>query len=357
MKKILLISSIPPPIGGIAKWTQRMLNIKLPKGWTIELIDDKIKGKRESFGDKISYNYFDELKRWYRVWTTLYKKVREKDALVVHACPIATIPSMFVNYISASLVKSNKKKHIIHFRCTVPNLVKTRLQLRLMKMLCKKSDLIICLNNQSKLFLENNTQTPVVLIPNFINYDEMGFLNRKYEGGVKNILYVGGVTKEKGCDNIIKVANNFPSISFNLVGLASSEIKNLANNSNNIVFKGELQGQDLKKEYENADAFMFLSRFWGEGFSNAVAEAMAAGLPCIVTDWAANADQIDDTRGGYVVKDDVVGESIMAIEKLSDPNIRKSMSIYNFEKVHSLYSSEIIIKQYVDCYEKLNYGR
>lgn len=46
MNKVVLISSTPPPMGGIAKWTERMLKETLPDGWHIVLVDDKIVGKR-----------------------------------------------------------------------------------------------------------------------------------------------------------------------------------------------------------------------------------------------------------------------------------------------------------------------
>lgn len=73
MRKVILISSVPPPMGGIAKWTQRMLDLSLPDGWDIDLVDDKLVGKRDSFGDSVRYNYMDEVKRWWNVWRTLRK--------------------------------------------------------------------------------------------------------------------------------------------------------------------------------------------------------------------------------------------------------------------------------------------
>lgn len=354
MRKVILISSVPPPMGGIAKWTQRMLDLSLPDGWDIDLVDDKLVGKRDSFGDSVRYNYMDEVKRWWNVWRTLRKKIKQADAFVAHACPIATVPSMIVNYISASIVKAAGKKHIIHFRCTVPNLVKTSFQLVLLRKLCNKSDYIICLNTQTKEYLEKYTKTPIVLIPNFV--DEAEIQTHNISSTIKNALYVGGVTKDKGCDHMIEVARLQPNVIFNLVGVASTEIKAQAQGLNNVKFWGVQKGADLTELYKKADVFFFLSRFWGEGFSNAVAEAMAAGLPCIVTKWAANADQIEDEKGGFVVGSDVVSDSLYALGRLEDQNVRSKMSIFNTEKVAREYSSEVIIKQYVKCYNNLTYN-
>ena len=46
MNKVVLLAPTPPPIGGIASWTNRMLMSKLPDGWQIGVVDEKIIGER-----------------------------------------------------------------------------------------------------------------------------------------------------------------------------------------------------------------------------------------------------------------------------------------------------------------------
>lgn len=351
MKKIALISSVPPPIGGIAKWTLRMLNSKLDNGWSIELVNDGIVGSRECFGDDIKYNLLDEIKRWARVWSTLFKVMLKREVLLAHSCPIATSTSMIVNTISAIIVRLCGKKHIAHFRCTVPNLIKTKKQKLQLKILCKLSNQIICLNSQSLNYLKGITKTPVVLIPNFVGGHEINKCDISPD--IKTILYVGGVTKEKGCDDIVEIAKQRPSIIFKLVGDASSEIIELARQAPNVILLGPKSGGDLNNEWMNADIFIFMSRFWGEGFSNAVTEAMAYGLPCIVTNWAANADQIEDGKGGFVVDVHDIDGGVKAIDRMMDRGLREMFSRYNIDKTAKEYSAERILKEYVDCYDNL----
>ena len=57
MNKVILLAPTPPPAGGIAGWTVRMLNSKLKNEWKIELVDEKLLGNREAFGDKTKKNY------------------------------------------------------------------------------------------------------------------------------------------------------------------------------------------------------------------------------------------------------------------------------------------------------------
>lgn len=350
--KVILISSVPPPMGGIAKWTQRMLSVALPDGWIIELVDDGIVGKRNPFGDNTGYNVFNEIQRWVRVWKQLIVVCRKSDATIVHACPIATRNSMMVNIVSASIARVCGKKHILHFRCTVPNLVKTPFQKLLLKILCNLGTQIIALNQQTMSFLKRFTTTPVVIIPNFVDIQEI-HLKRSINEKIETALYVGGVTKEKGCDKLIEIARRRPDIKFRLLGVASSEIRNMAKEVPNVNLLGLKNKVEVMEEMQNADVFFFLSRFWGEGFSNAVTEAMASGLPCIVTDWAANADQVDDDKGGFVVGDEVVLDSVKALDRLEDKQKREAFSVYNINKVKTQYSSKYVIKQYVQLYNSL----
>lgn len=354
--KLILLGCTPPPVGGIAQWTMRMLNSKLKNNWTIDLVDEKMIGGRESFGDHTKKNYLIEFKRWKNIWHTLNKKLKDDDAQVVHACVIASNSSMLANYVSAFLTKKHKKKFILHFRCTVPNMVNTFYGRLILKSICKKSDDIIVLNSQSKRYLEKYTKTPVQIVPNFIESEELNLEKRKINSSINSITYVGGCIKEKGCLDIINVAKVLPNIQFNLVGKASEEVIQAAKQVKNIKLKGLLNQKDVKKELDDTDVFIFLSKFWGEGFSNALAEAMGVGLPCIVSDWAANADMVENNKGGFVVKNtdiETVKETILLME---DANLRQKFSIFNLQKVKKEYTSRVILDEYVDIYETVLKG-
>lgn len=52
-----------------------------------------------------------------------------------------------------------------------------------------------------------------------------------------------------------------------------------------IFFKGSVPHKDLNLFYNAADLFVSLSLHHDEDFGMSVAEAMATGLPCVLTDW------------------------------------------------------------------------
>ncbi len=348
--KAVLLAPTPPPAGGIANWTFRMMNATLKNGWSVSVVDEKVIGGREVFGNGTKKNLFIELKRCITIWKNLSRELKSPEAVVVHSCiPSATL-SMLREYVCACITKSKKRKFITHFRCTVPNTTKGKLGIFLLKRLCNKSDMLILLNKQSVDFIADITNTPTVLIPNFIEETEICD-NHIIKPFIEKVLYVGGVIESKGCIDVIEVAKHFPEIEFRMVGRADEDIIKSAEKLGNVVLTGVKNKAEIQQEMKNADVFMFLSYFSGEGFSNALAEAMAAGLPCIVTDWAANADMIED-RGGIVVPIKSPNAAVNALKAMSDAELRKQSSAFNIQKVVNYYSEKTVVSQYVDCYEK-----
>ena len=351
--KAVLLAPTPPPAGGIAGWTVRMLNSKLKNGWSLSVVDEKAIGKRQVFGRAGKRNLFDELKRNHLIWSGLRKELRDPDAKVVHSCIPSVTFAMMREYICAVITKNRGRKFIIHFRCTVPNTTKGYIGRFVLKRLCDKSDLIISLNKQSTDYLAKITKTSVKTIPNFISVQELSS-GHTIRDKMKTILYVGGLVENKGVYDCLEIAKRRPDIEFRFVGKGNAEFeeKSKEYNLSNVVFTGQKDREEVREELENADAFLFMTYFRGEGFSNALCEAMAAGLPCIATDWAANKDMIGD-HGGVIVQVGDIEGALDAIDRLESKELRQKMSQYNINKVNNEYIDAVVVQQYVDAYESL----
>lgn len=350
-KSVVLLAPTPPPIGGIAQWTVRMMNATLKHGWKVEVVDEKIVGKREVFGDKVKHNIKDEAIRCFNIWNGLRKCLKRQDTLIVHSCIPANTMPVIRECICAVITKLKHRKFIVHFRCTVPNMVTSSLNRIAVKMLCNLSDCVMVLNHQSKDYIKTLSKTSVKIIPNFVETNELQH-SHVINKDVKRVLYVGGVIEAKGCIDLIEVAKAFPDIEFRFVGNPEAIVKKAASKVKNVVLLGEKDRAGVNEELENADIFAFLSYFKGEGFSNALAEAMAEGLPCLVTDWAANKDMIED-QGGEVVPIRSPQEAANAIKKMLPMEVRQQQSEFNRNKIKTAYASDIVLDQYVDCYESL----
>ena len=352
--KVVLLAPTPPPIGGIAQWTVRMMEANLKNGWEVLVVDERIVGKREFFGDRVKHNYVDEVKRCLSIWKRLWKTLKDKDAKVVHSCIAANTMPVLRELICAIISKINGRKFIIHFRCTIPNIVSGKINILALKMICNISDCVMVLNKQSENYVKKISSTQTCLIPNFVNLDEIThghFVNDKIE----RVVYVGGVIETKGCIDLIHIAKQFPDIEFRLIGNPEQKVIDEAREVNNVVLTGSVNHNQVQEELSKADVFAFLSYFPGEGFSNALAEAMANGLPCLVSDWAANPDMIED-QGGEVVPARDVDSAVSALKRMFSIEVRRKQSAFNVRKVESSYRDDVVQEQYVDCYERVLKG-
>lgn len=353
MRKAILLAPTPPPAGGIASWTVRMMNTTLKNGWMLIVVDEKVAGGREVFGNLSSINLVTEVLRCLRIWKGLNEAIKDKDVEIVHSCIPAATRSMLREYICARISRKHQKKFIIHFRCTVPNTTKGIFARFMLKKLCNSSDLILSLNTETSNYLQKVTNTPVKLVPNFVLQNE---LQEKciYNSELETVLYIGGVIETKGAYDLLNVAESFPKLTFRCIGKTDSKVEATAKRRGleNVIFTGEINRDAISEELKKADVFLFLTYFEGEGFSNALLEAMAAGLPCIVTNWAANADMVDDDKGGYVVPIKSPHIVVAALEILTQKSIRERQSKYNLEKVKKNYTDRIVSDMYVDAYEE-----
>lgn len=351
--KVVLLAPTPPPAGGIAGWTDRMMKATLKNGWEVEVVDEKQIGNRELFSsNKIKRNFRDEWKRCKRIWNDLKRALLNDEVKVVHSCIPSTTFAMMREYVCAYITHKMNKKFIIHFRCTLPNTTKGKLGRIILKKLCDKSDFVMVLNKQSEDFARAITKTDISIVPNFVELEE-SVCSYDVRDKINKVIYVGGVIETKGALEAFDIADYFPEIVFEFVGDVPEENRYLANMHNNVVLTGALPHSEVKEKLLGADVFLFPTHFYGEGFSNSLCEAMAVGLPCLVTDWAANADMIDDGKGGYVVPIHDVDKAVKALKDMNNELVRKQMSIYNIKKVHEEYSQVIVTSKYVDIYERI----
>lgn len=351
---IVLMSPLPPPVGGIGTWTMRYMNVCNKYGVNIINVDEKISG-REVFGKKSKRNIFKEIKRCFRIWKNLKNTLKQnKNYSTVHCAIPALYTSILRELVSLKITHKYKRKFVIHFHSTTPISINNKFALFLFKKILNKSDAIITINSQSYKHCLNflNSDKKLFLVENFINNDVFDN-HKKYNENLKNIFYSGGVTIKKGIKILLDVAKALPNYNFYLAGKVDDEIKQYSENLkiDNVTFLGVLNQEQIKKEYLNNDLFIFPTFYPNEAFSIALLEAMSFGMPCIATDWAANKDMLDNET--YIVPIKNSEKIIDCIEKLKDQDIRERVGKSNKERVMKNYSEKIILNKYIDVYKSL----
>jgi len=142
------------------------------------------------------------------------------------------------------------------------------------------------------------------------------------------LLYVGRISKEKDLDVLAaayrKLREKHPSARLVFVG-DGPYLKELRESLPEAVFTGYLSGGELAKAFASADIFVFPSTT--DTFGNVVLEAMASGLPVIVSDTGGPRELIKNGVTGYITRSLDVDDFASAAERLvADPALRETMS-------------------------------
>ena len=90
-----------------------------------------------------------------------------------------------------------------------------------------------------------------------------------------------------------------------------------------------------------------------EGFSNAILEYMAAGLPVLATDVGGNAEALTCNEGLVVPLGnlDSLGKAICHL--MLDPKLRTSMGRSGRQRVKRLFSTEKMVNEHIKVYKGL----
>ena len=148
-------------------------------------------------------------------------------------------------------------------------------------------------------------------------------------GGLK-VVYVGRVAKEKDLDVLVEVyrqlAARRPDSSLAVVG-DGPFLQQMRDGLpySNVVFTGFLHGEELSHAYASSDIFVFPSTT--DTFGNVVLEAMASGVPVVVSDRGGPKEIVQHGRTGLVTKARDAADLLSGVERLmNDSTLRQEMS-------------------------------
>jgi glycosyltransferase involved in cell wall biosynthesis len=118
----------------------------------------------------------------------------------------------------------------------------------------------------------------------------------------------------------------------------------------NVRFLGGLE--DVYPVLERSDIFCVLSR--SEGFSNALLEAMACGLPCVATRVGGNPELVRDEVNGFLVEsEDDAAAARRLMELMANPGKARAMGRRSRLLVEEQFTTERMVEALVRSYESL----
>lgn len=143
------------------------------------------------------------------------------------------------------------------------------------------------------------------------------------------VLFVGDVNQRKGIKQLLDAAKIMKGlkVEFNLIGVGVEQSPELYEPYKDYVnFLGWVSFDELLHQLKSNHVFLFPTM--GEGFGLVLLEAMAAGMPVIVTPNCGGPDIVTEGVDGFIVpvgNSDLIVERLLAIQ--SDPDILREMSI------------------------------
>ena len=224
-------------------------------------------------------------------------------------------------------------------------------------------------NEERKSISELGYKTPIFVAPNGVDSspfecspDISEFLSAHPDlSGKRVILFMGRLHSKKGLDvlarSYVSLSHKFKNVALLVAGPdedgTQKKMESILKTSSALrgtVFTGMLTGKDKLAALACADLFVLSS--YSEGFSMAVLEALAAGLPVVISR-QCNFPEVSEHNAGFVVEPDdtAVTEAISTL--LSDDQLRARMGQNGRNLVREKYTWNAIAASMAGLYRKL----
>ncbi|RXA19354.1 glycosyltransferase family 1 protein [Methanosarcina sp. MSH10X1] len=307
MKIAQICPRYSPDIGGVETHVKEISERLVRAGHDVEVITTdptgKLNKKETINGVKvIRFGSFAPGNAYYFA-PQIYTYLKKQDYDVIHAHSYHAFPAFL-----ASLGRRGGKfvftpHYHRHGHTVFRNLLHKPYRL-LGKLIFSRADSVICVSEYEKKLVESDFKiaSKTVKIPNGINLKEFENLkvsekNQKSKvRREKLLLYVGRLEEYKGVQYIIQSLPELQHFRLRIVGKGpyEAELRNMAKGygvEGRVEWLKDLSRKELLECYADAEIFLMLSSH--EAYGITVAEALAAGTPCIVAKGSALEEFVD----------------------------------------------------------------
>jgi glycosyltransferase involved in cell wall biosynthesis len=355
-KPILFVSPLPPPQGGIAVWTKKIFNEGLPDGTPLSLVNTRIRGKRNIF-DSVILSIPEMYRTSYIIFSVLRQLLVNRPKLIHINCSLSSV-GVVRDAVCMALAKIFRVPVVMHYHSNLQDFSGSRFlgaSQKILRYLMRHAAANIVINTPSfekaKSLLPNDK--PPLLLPNFTEDKLFSYQKIMAQNSRPRAIFGGGITKAKGCEEILNAASELPEIDFHLYGKMHADLDGAFRGApQNIFLHGEVNHPILINEMVKSDFLIFPS--YSEGFPLTVLEAMSVSLPIIATNVGAIPEMVSENAGGYLIPTRSTDALVSAIKKLiAHPEKMLAMGAYNKQKSFAQYRYSIVITQLLNIYNKI----
>lgn len=370
--KVLLLSPLPKPSGGIATWTISIMEYAGLKkaGFEIVLQDTSLK-YRDILKNDILIRVLYGIKEFVRVRKDLMGNIKKHVPDIIHFTSSGSL-ALFKCYFLSRTSKKYNIPFIIHWHFgRIPELsIIQNWEWKFLVHIIGKSCASVVIDPESFRILKEKSIENVFYVPNPISLtlenkirNPSPFINQRVHN---RLIYVGHVIKTKGIRELIEATVRVPEIKELLIlgPFESSfveelkEIARVRENGQWIQFVGVVDNGQVLNHLLKSSIFLLPS--YTEGFPISVLEAMAMGCPVIATNVGAIPEMLainSDKPCGICIPPRNIEKLQEAIcflmkntqkaEVLGKNGIDRVLNNYTLERVFPQYTtiwSEVILK-------------
>lgn len=368
--KVLLLSPLPPPVGGIASWSVNILAYYQQHDTEIDLLHFNTALKSRGITQiNLSTRLRTGVKDNFQLIPSFIGFIHKKKPDVIHITSSGSL-GLIRDLLILNIAKLKKIPTVVHFRFgRIPELQHLdNWEWKLLNIIINLSSSVIVLDNKSQKLLTKIGFNHVHCIPNPIServehiMPSDSQINRLRRKNFSQVLFVGHVTKNKGIFELIAACISLKDIidEVVLVGPYEEDIISEVFNKNiddklKIKFTGALE-KEVVLDYM-AQASLLVLPSYSEGFPNVIIEAMAMGCPVIATNVGAVPDMLDidsEYPCGVAIEPrntTILAESICTM--ISDETKATEYSKNALKKVKNSYTLAKIITSYEKVWKSL----
>ena len=224
---------------------------------------------------------------------------------------------------------------------------------------------------EEKQFLALGIKAPVAIVPRGINLQDYVWKNQQADNfkekypqlkGKQIILFLGRIHFKKGLDLLaaafkrvsLKAKDAYLVIAGPSEGGYAKKLKELFGRMgliDNVLFTGMLLGEDKISAFYNSDIFVLAS--YGENFGISVLEAMACGLPVVITNHVGLYPDVLEYQAGIVSACDDQEIAGAILKLLASASLRKAMGKQGLSLAQDRFTLDRIAGKMNDLYEAI----
>jgi glycosyltransferase involved in cell wall biosynthesis len=222
---------------------------------------------------------------------------------------------------------------------------------------------VVALSESWKRYLATITSKPITVIPNAVDVESFAFERDYALSGEIRLLLLGGVgLVSKGALELIEVVdalgrrNRLDTVRLTVVGHGEvEEVRRFVAErglQSTVEVTGWVEKQMARKLLREADVFVLPSHV--EGLPVSMLEAMASGLPAVVTPVGGIPEVVEDGINGLVVQRGAKDDLMRAIRRLlADEELRRRLGARARETVRARFDIRVAVARLKSLYLEL----